>query len=50
MSKQEVINAIQEVKKSGDAGTVVELSVDRYDELLIKEKAYDQMIAVFGIV
>lgn len=50
MSKQEVINAIQEVKNCVDAEAVVELSVDRYEELLIKEKVYDHMRTVLDIV
>lgn len=44
MSKQEVISAIQEVKQCGDAEAVVELSVDRYEELLNYECMYKGLL------
>jgi len=36
MSKENIIMAINEVKQCSDAETVVELSVERYEELLRK--------------
>jgi hypothetical protein len=36
MSKENIIMAIHEVKQCADAETVVELSVERYEELLRK--------------
>jgi len=40
MSKENIIMAINEVKQCSDAETVVELSVERYEELLNYEFMY----------